>query len=237
MKDKKNEKKFNGGDLQKFENGLIPAIIQDFKTGEVLMLAYMDRESLRRSIESKTTWFWSRSRKEYWNKGSSSGNRQIIKEIKYDCDNDTLLVRVDQVGNACHTGARSCFFNKLDISGIADEKDLGKLNFFSHIKPAEKPDILKELYGIIENRIEEKSEDSYTYSLHKKGLKEILKKVGEEGIEVIISSKNESRDRVICEISDLLYHLLVLMVEKRISIDDVFTELISRRKKSGKKNV
>ena len=207
---------------------LIPAIIQDFKTGEVLMLAYMNRESLRRSIRTKTTWFWSRSRQEYWNKGSTSGNRQNIKEINYDCDNDTLLIRVEQIGNACHTGARSCFFNKMDLSDDADEKSLDKLQFVPSITG--RSGILQELYGVIEKRIAAKAEDSYTYSLHKKGLKEILKKIGEEGIEVIIASKNETRERVIYEISDLLYHLLVLMVEKKISLDDIFRELSSRRK-------
>ncbi len=210
------------------DSKLMPAIIQDFKTGEVLMLAYMNRESLRRSIRTKTTWFWSRSRQEYWNKGSTSGNRQLIKEIKYDCDSDTLLVRVEQIGNACHTGARSCFFNKMDLSGDVDEKALDKLQFGQSMTG--QSGILQELYRVIEKRIAEKAGDSYTYSLHKKGLKEILKKIGEEGIEVIIASKNETKERIIYEISDLLYHLLVLMVEKKISIDDIYGELSSRRK-------
>lgn len=227
MKNKNNPEGI--GFAKGLENDLIPAIIQDFKTGEVLMLAYMNQESLRRSIRTKTTWFWSRTRQEYWNKGSTSGNRQHIKEIKYDCDSDTLLVKVEQIGNACHTGARSCFFNKMKLSGDADEKNLEKLQFFQHT-PVQST-ILQELYSVIEQRIEQKVKDSYTYSLHKKGLKEILKKVGEEGIEVIISSENEPKERIIYEISDLLYHLLVLMVEKKISIDDIYRELSSRRKK------
>jgi phosphoribosyl-ATP pyrophosphohydrolase/phosphoribosyl-AMP cyclohydrolase len=233
MKNKKNK---NNPDKPNpttgLKNELIPAIIQDFKTGEVLMLAYMNQESLRRSISTKTTWFWSRSRQEYWNKGSTSGSRQNIKEIKYDCDSDTLLVKVEQIGNACHTGARSCFFNEIDLAKGTGESNLEKLKFFQY--STGQTGILQDLYGVIEQRIKNKVRDSYTYSLHKKGLKEILKKIGEEGIEVIISSKNETKERIIYEISDLIYHLLVLMVEKKISLDDIYSELSSRRKKAVK---
>jgi phosphoribosyl-ATP pyrophosphohydrolase/phosphoribosyl-AMP cyclohydrolase len=233
----KNKNKNNAGDAgtpvyQDYE--LIPAVIQDYKTGEVLMVAYMNRESLKRSISTKTTWFWSRSRQQYWNKGSTSGNRQLIKDIRYDCDSDTLLFLVEQIGNACHTGSRSCFFNKIDLSGDTLEKDLDRLKFFQY-NPGQSG-ILQELYDVIEKRIKQKAKDSYTYALHKKGLKEILKKVGEEGIEVIISSEDEPKERIVYEISDLLYHLLVLMVEKRISISEVYDELAARRKKSGSKN-
>ena len=233
----KNKNKNNAGDAgtpMYKDHELIPAVIQDYKTGEVLMVAYMNRESLKRSISTKTTWFWSRSRQQYWNKGSTSGNRQLIKDIRYDCDSDTLLFLVEQIGNACHTGSRSCFFNKIDLSGDTLEKDLDRLKFFQY-KPGQSG-ILQELYDVIEKRIKQKAKDSYTYALHKKGLKEILKKVGEEGIEVIISSENEPKERIVYEISDLLYHLLVLMVEKRISISEVYDELAARRKKSGSKN-
>jgi phosphoribosyl-ATP pyrophosphohydrolase/phosphoribosyl-AMP cyclohydrolase len=211
---------------------IVPAVIQDYKTGEVLMLAYMNRESIKRSIETKTTWFWSRSRKKLWNKGETSGNRQIIKEMKYDCDADTILVRVEQIGNACHTGARSCFFNEIDLSDIKSEELVGKLRYQKYFSG--KSEILRELQGVLEERIKQKSVDSYTYRLHKKGLEEILKKIGEEVIEVIISAEYEKKERLVYEISDLLYHLLVLMVEKKISIDAVYSELKSRRKKGAR---
>jgi len=234
MKSKNKNNTGDAGTPMYQDHELIPAVIQDYKTGEVLMVAYMNRESLKRSISTKTTWFWSRSRQQYWNKGSTSGNRQLIKDIRYDCDSDTLLFLVEQIGNACHTGSRSCFFNKIDLSGDTLEKDLDRLKFFQY-KPGQSG-ILQEIYDVIEKRIKQKAKDSYTYALHKKGLKEILKKVGEEGIEVIISSENEPKERIVYEISDLLYHLLVLMVEKRISISEVYDELAARRKKSGSKN-
>jgi len=234
MKNKKNKSTDDNPLAEEVKVGLIPAIIQDYKTNEVLMMAYMDKESLRRSIKSGTTWFWSRSRKKYWHKGETSGNSQIIKEIKYDCDNDTLLVKVKQIGNACHTGAWSCFFNDIDISVDIDEKILDKLNYQEN--QLQKSSIFESLYSVIEKRLRQKPKDSYTYSLHKKGLNEILKKIGEEVIEVIISAKNETRDRTIYEISDLLYHLLVLMVEKKITIDDIEAELKLRRRGSGKQD-
>jgi len=212
---------------------LIPAIMQDYKTNEVLMLAYMSKESLEKSIQTGTTWFWSREREKLWNKGETSGNIQKIKEIKYDCDGDTLLIKVDQVGNACHTGHRSCFFRNLDIK----TKDLKKisweeLNFDYDYKglSGKSINILNELYNVVEDRIKNKSPNSYTYSLHKKGLDEILKKVGEESIEVILSSKYQKNERSVYEIADLMYHLIVLMVEKKITLEEVCSELISRRK-------
>ena len=212
---------------------LIPAIIQDCRTNEVLMLAYMNKESLEKSIQTGTTWFWSREREKLWNKGETSGNIQKIKEIKYDCDGDTLLIKVDQVGNACHTGNRSCFFRNIDIEAKNLEKiDWGKLNFDYNYKglSGKSINILNELYNVVEDRIKNKSPNSYTYSLHKKGLDEILKKVGEESIEVILSSKYQKNERTVYEIADLMYHLIVLMVEKKITLDQVFEELKSRRK-------
>lgn len=199
---------------------LIPAIIQDADTGDVLMLAYMNRQSLEKSIDSGVTWFWSRSKNRLWNKGETSGNIQEIKEIKYDCDGDSILVRVKQTGNACHTGSRSCFYRILEEAG----KDI---DFEKNNKGCE---ILDELYGIIDSRIKDKISDSYTYSLHKKGLDEIIKKIGEESTEIIIASKYQDNKDLINEVADLIYHLLVLLVEKKITLDEIFGELRSRRK-------
>lgn len=202
---------------------LIPAIIQDYSTKEVLMLGYMSRESLTRSIEDKRTWFYSRSKARLWNKGESSGNFQDIEEIRYDCDRDALLVLVRQKGDACHTGHKSCFYRTLRSKS---EEDL-ELDF----KEYSDARILEEVYGVIDSRIKQSVDDSYTYSLHKKGLDEILKKTGEEVIEVIIGAKHQDKRRLVSEISDLLYHLLVLLVEKGISLQEIYDELRSRRQK------
>jgi len=212
---------------------LIPTIIQDYKTNEVLMLAYMSEESLKKSIETGTTWFWSRSRKQLWNKGETSGNTQTIKEIKYDCDGDTLLVKVEQKGNACHTGNISCFFNEIDFKNkTLSQKDFRSLKSSGKGsgKASSNSEILYELYDVVVLRIEEKATNSYTYSLHKKGLDEIIKKVGEESVEVMLSSKHQAKGKTVYEIADLIYHLIVLMVEKKIKPDDIFKELKSRRK-------
>lgn len=203
--------------------GLVPAIIKDYKTGEVLMMAYMSKESLAKSLKTGTTWFWSRTRKKLWNKGETSGNIQKIKNIKYDCYGNTLLISVDQVGNACHTGRRSCFYRNL--------KDIeNDLDFEKYYKEDLNQSILGELYSVVESRIKNKTSDSYTYSLHKKGLDEIIKKFGEESMEVVLSSKHQKKKDTIYEIADLVYHLMVLMVEKKITLEEVFEELKSRRK-------
>jgi phosphoribosyl-ATP pyrophosphohydrolase/phosphoribosyl-AMP cyclohydrolase len=209
---------------------LIPAIIQDYKTNEVLMLAYMSRESLEKSMKTQTTWFWSRSRKSLWNKGETSGNSQSIKEIRYDCDSDTLLLKVEQVGNACHTGNRTCFFNIIDPDNKETAGWLETLKFSDTRIGDRSFEILKELYNTVTGRIETQARDSYSYSLHKKGLDEILKKLGEETIEVILSSKHQDKERTISEIADLIYHLIVLLVEKKISFADISSELSSRKK-------
>lgn len=202
---------------------IVPAIIQDFKTKEVLMLAHMDIGSLKKSISEGKTWFWSRSKGRLWNKGETSGNKQEIKEIRYDCDNDSLLIQVEQTGSACHTGERSCFYRILQDP----EKDI------DFEKSSEKPEdemILEEIYDVIQERISGKDENSYTYSLHKKGLEEIMKKIGEEAIEIILASKHQDKKDIIYETGDLLYHLLVLLVEKKIKLEEIFDELRSRRK-------
>jgi phosphoribosyl-ATP pyrophosphohydrolase/phosphoribosyl-AMP cyclohydrolase len=209
---------------------LMPAIIQDFKTNEVLMLAYMSRESLGKSLQTQTTWFWSRSRKLLWNKGETSGNSQLIKEIRYDCDSDTLLVRVEQAGNACHTGNRTCFFNIIDLNNKEAAGGFETLKFSDTETKDRSLEILNELYDTVNSRIESQAQDSYSYSLHRKGLDEILKKLGEETIEVILASKHQEKKHTISEIADLIYHLVVLLVEKKISFTDISDELSSRKK-------
>lgn len=230
---RENLKSDNGSKLSKKKNSpkikLIPAVIQDVKTNEVLMLAYMSKGSLKKTIDTKTIWFYSRSRSKLWNKGETSGNKQIVKEIRYDCDFDTLLIKVEQIGSACHTGKGSCFYSLLN-TGI----DAGDNNYLKKIKFTDfsifSDDILQELYRIIKERIKQKSDNSYTYSIYKKGLEEILKKVGEESIEVVVSSRHQPKQRVIYEIADLIYHLIVLMVVKNVTLNDIYNELKSRRK-------
>lgn len=195
-------------------NGLIPAIIQDYITGEVLMLAYMNEESYKKTLETGTTHFYSRSRKELWNKGATSGNYQYVKEIHYDCDSDALLVKVQQIGPACHTGSKTCFFNE-EISNSEC------LNY----------SVLYKIADIINDRRVNPKEGSYTNYLFDKGIDKILKKIGEESAEVIIGAKNADPQETIYEAADLFYHVLVLLNEKKINLDDVFKELSKRYKK------
>lgn len=195
-------------------HGLIPAIIQDISSNEVLMMAYMNRESLQKTLESGQTWFWSRSRQELWHKGATSGHFQDVREISYDCDADCLLIKVVQTGAACHTGERSCFHNQV----------------FTAYDPVTPAGVLNEIYDIVVSRKKEMPEGSYTTYLFTKGLDKILKKVGEEAAEVIIGAKNRSRDEVVYEVGDLLYHLMVLLAEQDIRPEEVYTELAKRRK-------
>ncbi len=200
-------------DLQKLkydENGLIPAVVQDFHTGEVLTVAYMNEESLKISIDEKRTCFWSRSRKELWRKGETSGNFQHIVSITADCDFDALVVKVIKDGPACHLGTNSCFTNVL----LCDET-VGRF-------------ALESLYELLVERNKLRPEGSYTTYLFEKGKDKILKKVGEECTEVIIGAMKQSKEETIYEISDLCYHVLVLMVEMGISVDDIRNELASR---------
>ena len=192
------------------EKGLVPAIVVDDKTGEVLTLAYMNKESLQISLEKKLTCFWSRSRQELWLKGETSGNFQHIVSITADCDMDALTVRVKKDGPACHTGEESCFFNTVLESEEAPE--------FS----------VQGLYEMLQGRKTNPQEGSYTTYLFQKGIDKILKKVGEECTEVIIASKANDKAEAIYEISDLMYHVMVLMIEMGISIDDIMKELASR---------
>ncbi len=198
-------------DTLKFdEKGLIPAIVVDAISKKVLTLAYMNRESLQISMEKKLTCFWSRSRQELWLKGETSGNYQHIVSITADCDGDALVVMVEPDGPACHKGTQSCFENTIWES---DE-----LHEFS----------LESLMTMLVGRKIEKKEGSYTTYLFEKGLDKILKKVGEECTEVIIAGKAEDKAETIYEISDLIYHLMVLMIEAGISLEDIHKELASR---------
>ncbi len=192
------------------EKGLIPAVIVEAGTHELLMVAYMNRESLKISIETGKTCFWSRSRQELWTKGETSGNYQHIVSITADCDMDTLKVVVEKDGPACHTGAETCFFNPVYQS---DEKSDFTL------------DALMEL---IRGRKTNPQEGSYTTYLFQKGLDKILKKIGEESTEVIIAAKDNDPKETIYEISDLVYHVMVMMIEQGISLEDIRKELASR---------
>ncbi len=201
---------FNLDDLKFDEKGLIPAVVVDGVTKKVLTVAYMNRESLEISIAEGTTCFWSRSRKCLWRKGETSGNRQHIVSIVTDCDRDALTVTVYKDGPACHTGTDSCFNEEVYRSDVAEE--------FS----------LEALMKVIEGRKIEKKEGSYTTYLFEKGIDKILKKVGEECTEVIIAGKADDKAETIYEISDLVYHVMVLMIEMGISIEDIKNELASR---------
>ena len=195
--------------------GLIPAIVQDAKTKEVLTLAYMNEESLRKTIESGETWFFSRSRQELWHKGETSGNTQSVRSVKYDCDKDALLVLVEPEGPACHTGTDSCF------TGVILEAEE---------KPANRH-FLPELERIIAQRETDRPEGSYTTYLFEKGVDKILKKVGEEAAEVIIAAKNRDPEELKWESADLLFHLLVLLKEQNLPLDTVLDALEERHKK------
>lgn len=200
-------------DELKFDNaGLIPAIVQSAATGQVLMMAYMNRESIEITLREKRTCFYSRSRGELWRKGETSGNTQYVKSIIADCDNDTLLVQVENSGPACHTGAESCFFKP--VYGKSAEVK----NKFS----------LEELYSLIIGRKTEKKEGSYTSYLFEKGKEKILKKLGEENTEVVIAAMKNDDKETIFELADLCYHALVLMAECGITPTQVREELANR---------
>lgn len=206
------------------EAGLLPAVVQDADSLEVLMFAYMNKESLKLSLESGQTWFWSRSRSELWHKGGTSGNTQAITSIHYDCDSDTLLVKVVPEGPACHTGETSCFFRELPLSTPAK------------VSGAKTPDserfaVLGELERVIAEREAERPEGAYTTYLFDKGVDKILKKVGEEASETIIAAKNKDNAELRLEVSDLIYHLLVLLQERKLPLDEIMDELSARHER------
>lgn len=225
------------------EQGLITAVVQDDATGEVLMVAYMNAESLAQTMRTGQTWFWSRSRQELWHKGATSGHTQQVVDIRLDCDGDALLVRVNPNGPACHTGERTCFYR--GANNMEAPEETGRKA--PAIQPAGSPlsvvnvaamdlgILLQDLFKLIQERKDQRPEGSYTTYLFDSGLDKILKKIGEEAAETIIAAKNlngrEGRKELSGEISDLLYHLLVLMVEREVSLQDILNELNHRASK------
>src|SRR5258708_22303301 len=195
------EKAKFGGD------GLIPAVVQDAGTREVLTVAYMNKEALQLTLERRETYLWSRSRKQLWHKGETSGNSQKVTKVSLDCDNDAVLVEVEPLGPACHTGSYSCFGVEPELEGV-----------------------LRELYSVIAERKEKRPEGSYTTYLFNSGLDKILKKGGEEATETIVAAKNPDSKRLVSETGDLLYHLLVLLVERGVALEEITRELRERRK-------
>lgn len=195
------------------EQGLVPAIVQDYLDGTVLMMAWMSRESLQKTLESGETWFWSRSRKELWHKGATSGHIQKVCSLRYDCDSDALLIGVEQIGDiACHTGERSCF-HQVD----------GKIV----LPPA---DTLSQLFDVIRDRREHPTESSYTSRLFAGGDNKILKKLGEETAEVVMACKDDEPDAIASEVADLFYHTLVALALHGVDLKAVYRKLQERRK-------
>lgn len=205
-------------------DGLVPAIVQDGESGEILMLAYMNREALQKTLETGKSHFWSRSRNALWRKGETSGNEQTMRQIRLDCDGDALLLKVDQKGVACHTGERSCFYRQVDgneITKVATGQPL-----WQECKTA----ILQRVHDVIMDRKRNPQEDSYTCKLFAAGKEVILKKIGEESSEVIIASMAAERSQVIYEVADLFYHVLVLLGHHDIPLTAIFDELQKRQK-------
>ncbi len=202
--------KFNG-------EGLVPAIAQDANTGEVLMLAYMNKEALSLTLSTGRAHYWSRSRRSLWLKGDTSGNYQNVKTVLYDCDGDTILLQVEPLGPACHTGERTCFYRSLDGKGV---------------KPTG-PRVLTELYSIIKERKRAEPDKSYVASLYAKGLPKILEKVAEESAELIEAAREKGNDDVVYEFCDLLFHSMVLLSNEGIEMDEAYTELARRFGISG----
>ena len=207
------ESKIDFSEFKLNADGLIPVIVQHYKTDEVLMLAYMDRDAYEHTLETGKMTYYSRSRKERWVKGETSGHSQYVKSLMLDCDNDTILAKVDQIGVACHTGSPTCFFQALAGD---DSKELNPLQVFESV------------YATIEDRKLHPKEGSYTNYLFDKGIDKILKKVGEEATELVIAAKNPNPEEIKYELSDFLYHAMVLMVERGVTWDDIVKELADR---------
>ncbi|UOQ85738.1 bifunctional phosphoribosyl-AMP cyclohydrolase/phosphoribosyl-ATP diphosphatase HisIE [Gracilibacillus salinarum] len=199
-----------------FSKGLIPAVITDHHTKEVLMVAYMNEEAYEKTLETRQTWFYSRSREELWNKGATSGNTQEVQSMDLDCDQDTLLIQVIPAGPACHTGERTCFFNR-----VAEKEDMVNNAIIEHVMTE------------VEQRKSESVENSYTNYLFDKGVDKIGKKLIEEAGEVVIAAKNDDKQEITNEVSDLLYHTLVMLANQGVSLQDVKQELTNRFAKKG----
>jgi phosphoribosyl-ATP pyrophosphohydrolase/phosphoribosyl-AMP cyclohydrolase len=213
--------------------GLVPAVLQDASSGEVLMVAWMNREALRLTRETGQAHFWSRSREVLWHKGATSGNFMNVRDILVDCDGDTLLVKVDPEGPACHTGRRSCFVRHgHPHSHSAPDREAG--NSMSDIPSAGRAEgesgILDELFDVIRDRQANRPPGSYTAKLLDAGEDEILKKVGEEAVEVLLAAKGQRNERLVSEMADLTYHVLVLLAARGLELADVEAELAKRRR-------
>ena len=204
-------------DLQWDDKGLLPAVVQDADTGEILTLAYVSRESLMKTRELRETVFFSRSRKQLWHKGETSGNFQRVVSVSADCDGDAIVIRVKPAGPACHTGARSCFFEGVEGFPQGSEQNLGA--------------VLGDLEQLIASRKKHLPEDSHTTRLFQGGAKRIFQKVGEEAVETVIAGVTGDRAEMIRETSDLVYHLLVALREMNISLEEVAGELDARRRR------
>ena len=208
------ESKLSFDEFKTDDKGLIPAVVQDYKTNEVLMMAYMNKESFEQTIKTGRMTYWSRSRQELWIKGETSGHYQYVKELRLDCDHDTILAKVRQEGAACHTGNYSCFYTELM------KKEYDDTNPYS---------VFEDVYNIIMDRKEHPKEGSYTNYLFDKGIDKILKKCGEEATEIVIAAKNPEVEELKYEISDFLYHCMVLMAERGVDWKDITKELAHRR--------
>ncbi len=212
---------FSIEELRFDNNGLIPAVAQDYLDGSILMLAWMNKESLNKTLETKNVHYWSRSRSEIWRKGATSGSTQFLKEIRFDCDNDALVLSIEQNGTgACHTGEKSCFFNEINNSSI--NKKEKKTEPFSNI--------CSELFNTLNQRSINPLEKSYTNHLLTKGSNTILKKMGEETAEFIMACKDDDKSSISNEAADIIYHLQVALLHKGVQWRDVLTVLESRRK-------
>ena len=201
-------------DFKKNSEGMVPVIVQDYRTLEVLMMAYMNEEAYARTLRTGRMTYFSRSRNELWLKGETSGHFQYVKSLTADCDMDTILAKVSQVGAACHTGARSCFFNRI-----------AKKEYEEAQNPLQ---VFEEVFNVIKDRKIHPKEGSYTNYLFDKGIDKILKKLGEEATEIVIAAKNPNPNEIKYEISDFLYHMMVLMAEKDVSWEEITTELANR---------
>lgn len=200
-------------DFKLNSDSMLPVVVQDYKTNEVLMVAYMNEEAYNHTIETGKMTYWSRSRNELWIKGDTSGHYQYVKSLSADCDNDTLLAKVSQVGAACHTGKYSCFFNEVLKKEYNDTNPLK---------------VFEDVYGVIADRKVNPKDGSYTNYLFDKGIDKILKKLGEEATEIVIAAKNPNVNEIKYEISDFLYHMMVLMVEKGVTWEEIMAELANR---------
>ena len=236
--------------------GLVPAVVQEAGTGEVLMVGYMNREALEKTLETGYTWFYSRSRNRLWQKGETSGHIQRVREVLADCDHDTLLIRVDQEGpGACHEGYKSCFHDAVDAApggaGVVAERTFDPARVYGGRTAPDAPagegaaapdpgrpeTMLDALYRVIASRKERPVEGSYTSYLFRSGIDKILKKVGEETAEVIIAGKGRDVSSLVMESADLIYHLLVLLVESGVRPEEVWSELAKRRGGGGSEDV